>query len=91
MSVVKNYYKSDIDMNNICFFCKEGVDSNTLVNCIRCDAYMHYKCEKEYSKDRKYCICPNPKCKRVGTLGCTKEVHIFHGVPKETFDEINNK
>lgn len=60
-----------------CFICKDLVGENEHTFCTRCGIVVHFKCGRENDKDRGYCLCPN--CKKVGTMGCSKEVHIYHG------------
>jgi hypothetical protein len=71
--------------HHVCFICKDNVTVNTLTYCTRCNIVVHLICSRKFDKDRKYSMCP--KCNRVGTMGCSQEVHIYHGCPKDTWDK----
>lgn len=52
-----------------CLICWEQINIIDLVECTRCNIYMHAYCEETY-RDRggkRYCKCPH--CQRVGTIG----------------------
>ena len=55
--------------NKTCFECKKKVQQSELVTCVRCNIILHNECEKNIRGDKGYCECPNPNCKRVGSLG----------------------
>ncbi len=50
-----------------CLICWEQICIIDLVECTRCNIYMHAYCEETYRGGKRYCKCPH--CQRVGTIG----------------------
>ena len=49
-----------------CLICWEQINNIELVECTRCNIYLHAYCEETYREGKGYCKCPH--CQRVGTL-----------------------
>lgn len=54
---------------NKCLLCNKKTELHNLVQCHRCHIKLHDYCYETYSVNLTYSLCPNPKCKKVGTLG----------------------
>jgi hypothetical protein len=52
-----------------CYYCKQKITVNNYVICVRCKIKLHDECETKCTADRSHCLCPNPACKKVGSLG----------------------
>ena len=58
-----------------CLICWEKIDVTDLVECTRCNIYMHAHCEETF-RGKGHCKCPH--CQRVGTLG----ISVPHRISK---------
>ena len=56
-------------INKRCLLCKKKTEKHNLVNCHTCHIKLHDYCYDKYFNNCEYTLCPNPKCKKVGTLG----------------------
>lgn len=57
-----------LDKNVIqCFLCKQDIQPNQLVKCVRCNINIHFDCETKHRNNKQFCFCPN--CNKIGTLG----------------------
>ena len=56
--------------NKKCLICWELVEAIDLVQCFRCNIYLHVYCEETYRNTRKYCKCPH--CQSIGTMVTSK-------------------
>ena len=52
-----------------CLLCNKKPDLHNLVQCHRCHIKLHDYCYEIYSASHTYCLCPNPECQKIGTLG----------------------
>jgi len=52
-----------------CLLCNKKPDLHNLVQCHRCHIKLHDYCYEIHSANHTYCLCPNPKCQKIGTLG----------------------
>lgn len=65
LNSIHNIYNS----NKNCLLCKKKTELHNLVQCHKCHIKLHDYCYDIHSATRTYCVCPNPKCKKIGTLG----------------------
>jgi hypothetical protein len=57
-----------LDKNVIqCYLCKQDIQLEQLVKCLRCKIYVHNGCETKHRNNQQFCVCPN--CNKIGTLG----------------------
>jgi predicted nucleic acid-binding Zn-ribbon protein len=71
LSALKNKYDTEVFKNNTCFICKNNIELEELITCVRCHIRLHDKCEKSIRGDKQsFCKCP--ACNRIGSLGFTK-------------------
>jgi len=55
--------------NKNCSLCNKKTELHNLVKCHRCHIKLHDYCYEKYSYGMQYTLCPNLKCKKIGTLG----------------------
>jgi hypothetical protein len=66
-----------------CLICNKKPEKHNLVQCHRCHIKLHDYCYEIHSANRTYSVCPNPGCKKVGTLG--QDLYF-----KNKYDEEDN-
>lgn len=52
-----------------CYICNKNISDNSYVICVRCKIRLHDNCQEIHNNNKNYCICPNPACQKVGSLG----------------------
>jgi hypothetical protein len=57
------------DLKNVCFICREPINTQLLLRCAFCKMILHTECEYDFSKEygnETYSKCPN--CMSIETL-----------------------
>jgi hypothetical protein len=68
-SIYKIYNSNNKTKNPNCLLCNKKTELHNLVQCHRCHIKLHDYCYDIHSAERTYAVCPNPECKKLGTLG----------------------
>jgi hypothetical protein len=67
LSGLKNKYDNDSQRHIGCFICKNPIELEELIICVRCNIKLHSDCANSTKDNKSYCQCPN--CNRIGSLG----------------------